>query len=403
MARFLLAWERGGGLGHAMTLARIAAPLCAAGHEVHVALRDLSLVPAAFGPLAHDGGMRLWQAPLWQAAAHGLPPPASYPELLFHAGYLEPARLAPLAQGWRSLLDAVRPAVLLADHAPTALLAARGRPGLRRVLCGNGFFMPPQVAPMPAFRDWEPVAPARLAASEARVLQTCNAVLHGLGAPPLPALHTLLDADLEALLSWPALDPYGPRAPQPRHLPLGPLLPAPAAAPAPAWPDGTGPRVFAYLKPELPGLDGVLQRLRDGPWRTLACVPGLPAAQRERLASPQLGFATPSLALAPAVAAAAVVLCHGGSGVAMEALAAGVPLVMLPMQAEQLVFARRVEAAGAGLGQVAADPGAALPALLDAALADDGLRAAAARLRASVPPGDAAAALAARCIALATG
>lgn len=402
MARLLLAWERGGGLGHATTLARIAAPLRAAGHTVHLALRDLSTVDTAFGSAAADPALHFWQAPLWQAPVQGLPPSASYPELLFHAGYLDPARLLGAVRAWRSLLDAVQPALLIADHAPTALLAARGRPGLRRLLCGNGFFMPPRCAPRPAFRDWEPVPAERLAASEARVLQGCNTVLQALGAPPLAALHELLEADAQALLTWPSLDPYPQRAASAGAFYTGPPR-ATGEGPPPPWPAGAGARVFAYLKPEMAGLDGVLRRLQAGPWCTLACVPGLPADVARRHTTLQLAFVPPPLAIGQAVATAALVLCHGGSGVANEALAAGVPVALLPMHAEQLVFARRVEAAGAGRWHVSAEPGAALPALLDAVLADTGAATAAARLRASVPQGDAAALVAARCTALMAG
>ena len=80
-------------------------------------------------------------------------------------------------QAWRSLFDAIAPDLLLADHAPTALLAARGRPGLRRALIGSGFFQPPAQQPLPSLREWERVPAQRLAQSETRVLDTCNAVL----------------------------------------------------------------------------------------------------------------------------------------------------------------------------------------------------------------------------------
>ena len=44
-----------------------------------------------------------------------------------------------------------------------------------------------------------------------------------------------------------------------------------------------------------------------------------------------------------------VVVCHGGSGTTLGALAAGVPLVMVPLFADQFENGRRVAAAGAAL------------------------------------------------------
>lgn len=56
------------------------------------------------------------------------------------------------------------------------------------------------------------------------------------------------------------------------------------------------------------------------------------------------------------LARAAVVVCHGGSGTTFGALAAGVPLVFVPLFADQPANARSVATAGAGL-VVEADPG----------------------------------------------
>jgi UDP:flavonoid glycosyltransferase YjiC (YdhE family) len=52
---------------------------------------------------------------------------------------------------------------------------------------------------------------------------------------------------------------------------------------------------------------------------------------------------------AEALAGAAVVVCHGGSGTTFGALAAGVPLVVVPLFADQTANGRLVAAAGAGL------------------------------------------------------
>jgi UDP:flavonoid glycosyltransferase YjiC (YdhE family) len=57
----------------------------------------------------------------------------------------------------------------------------------------------------------------------------------------------------------------------------------------------------------------------------------------------------PWVAQADVFAQAALVVCHGGSGTTFGALAAGVPLVVCPLFADQPHNGRLVEAAGAGL------------------------------------------------------
>lgn len=46
---------------------------------------------------------------------------------------------------------------------------------------------------------------------------------------------------------------------------------------------------------------------------------------------------------------AALVVCHGGSGTAYDALAAGLPLVVVPVFADQFANASKVAQAGAGV------------------------------------------------------
>lgn len=111
---------------------------------------------------------------------------------------------------------------------------------------------------------------------------------------------------------------------------------------------------------------------------------------------------------AEAIAEAALVVCHGGSGTVLGALAAGVPLVMAPLFADQPRNARLVERAGAGLrveGDRAAGAAAALAsaeqirAAVEQALADPRLRPAAARIAAELAAAPSVAEALARLIA----
>jgi UDP:flavonoid glycosyltransferase YjiC (YdhE family) len=85
---------------------------------------------------------------------------------------------------------------------------------------------------------------------------------------------------------------------------------------------------------------------------------------------------------------AAVTVCHGGLGTVLASLAAGVPVVCLPLGREQPDNAAAVERARAGR---AVDPGAGPDAVRDAVAAvraDPAYRRAAAALAATMaPPG----------------
>lgn len=71
-----------------------------------------------------------------------------------------------------------------------------------------------------------------------------------------------------------------------------------------------------------------------------------------------------------ALAASSLVVCHGGSGTTFGALAAGLPIVFVPLFADQPTNARLVVSAGAGIALWDGDASAQANALLDAQHAD---------------------------------
>lgn len=373
MARLMLCWELGGGIGHATPLAQLAAALLQRGHQVHLVWKDLSVAHQLLPQLLDHPQLHLWQAPIWLAHLHGHPDPASYPELLLRAGYLEPQRLLGCALGWRQLIDAVRPDLLLAEYAPTAMLAARAS-ATRCAAFGSGFVVPPACAPMPPFRDWEPVAAPRLADAEARALAGCNELLGALGAPRLTALHDLFRIEADLLLGWPELDHYRGRRGAAGLRALG--WPAwPAIGTAPRWPAGrvaARPRIFGYLRCEHPALAAILATLRSGRWDCLLYLADLPDADAEAGSSASLRIVNRPVDLSAALAQADLLLGYGGVGTVHAALQAGLPLVLLPTHAEQLLLARRVASLGVGVMLWPDEVGAALAKAIDAVAGSPG-------------------------------
>ncbi len=338
MARVLYVWELGGGIGHISRAAPIIEGLRREGHEVWVALRDLSRAIT----LLHSVDLKLLQCPLWLHELHGAPESATYPELLFRAGFLDATGLEGLVRGWRELFRLADPSLLIADHSPTAFLAARGLP-FRRALIGNGFFSPPRVTPLPSFRTWEKIDPARLAGAEAKALAVANTVLGRLAAPPLERICDLIDVDENFLCTWPELDHYQGRTGQPYW---GPTMERERGL-VPQWPEGQEPRLFCYLKSDTHVLDGFLAALRRLPVRALLFVQGLDP--RRLGVSSRLQLVSQPVRMGEAAAQADIVVCNGGEGTVAAALLAGKPVFALPMHAEQLITAFNLERMGAGL------------------------------------------------------
>ncbi len=354
MAHFLFAWELGGGLGHAGRIKPLALEVQRRGHATTLVLRDLVQTDQV---LREVPGERL-QAPLWMFRTVGVPePPVSLAEILLSNGYLQPQHLRAQVQGWLSALRLCGAQALVCDYAPTAVLAARVA-GLPVATLGIGFYMPPDVQPLPPFRDWEPLAAGRVAHAEAQVLATVNAVLHSFDRPPLQRLWQLFAGDRPLLCSWPEFDHYAVTAAAPAAAPLarrdvrwfGPNFTANAAGQAPPWPAGPGPRVFAYLKSAHPDHVQVLQALDQAGCRTLCYLPELASGKPPPYQAASVAYSAAPVPLGPVFAdECALVVCHAGEATLAQALLAGVPVLLLPMNPEQFLMARAVGRTGAGL------------------------------------------------------
>ncbi len=132
---------------------------------------------------------------------------------------------------------------------------------------------------------------------------------------------------------------------------VGPLRLPPPAAPAWSW-GGRRRAVFASL--------GTLQGHRAGLFRDIAraaqaCDADLLIAHGGRLA-PHEASTLPGRPIvrdfvpqAEVLAGAAALIGHGGMNTVMDALAAGVPAVLVPLAFEQAAIAARVVRAGAGI------------------------------------------------------
>lgn len=355
MADILFGWELGANLGHVGNFLPLARALRDRGHRIHWAV-----AAAAVGPLLDGEGFPWRLAPtVPELPREG--PPLSYADILLRFGYADAAGLRRQVEGWRALMQAGGARLVIADFAPTALLAA-GSLGLPAMLYSSGFCVPPRVRPAPNLRPWLALPPGRLEALEDAALAGINAVLADLGRPLLDALWRLFEVEEGGLLGFPELDHYA--RPAARY--WGSLPDAGLGAP-PAWPDAPGSRLFAYLRRGGAHYEAALAALHELGLPTVAFCPDLPAALEARFAAPHLVFSRAPVDLGAAADAA---VTYAGFATTARFLLAGKPLLLLPGHLEQYLLARRVAELGAGLCVTAGQPPAAVAAALRRVVAD---------------------------------
>ncbi|MBB6581160.1 glycosyltransferase [Ralstonia solanacearum] len=339
MSRILFAWELGANLGHLARDLPVAEVLRKQGHDVLFSGKDLRVAEQVLSP----AGFKFVQAPAAASTPQDSYAPANYSEMLIGAGYGDVLGTLARVKAWAALFDLHRTDVVVINHAPTALLAARAL-GLPAVLTCIGFELPPAVSPLPSIRPWESIPVERLQQADSVVLHTFNSVLDRFGQAPILRVADLFTNLPTVLTTFPELDHHGART---DVLYVGPVSMLTNAVECP-WPAGASRRIFAYLRPSVPGFEHMLAALRDTAATVLCVSPGISGDDIKRLSSPRLKILPHPVALNATLQGVDLAVVYG-TGTMADALLAGVPLLMVPQVIEQALAARRIEDLGAGI------------------------------------------------------
>lgn len=334
--RFLYAWELGGALGHIGTFEPVAEALRQSGHDVTFAVRETRACPLLLGERF------AWlQAPRFDGKP-ATAAPATYSDILAGVGYSSPDVLMGLVAAWRTLFQLARPHLVLADHAPTAILAARTL-GIPVMLFGSGFSLPPSRSPFPAMRPWEQPDAQAIALREAAVLDTVNRVLGQLAVAPLARLCDLFDLAENAMVALPELDHYEQRGAA-RY--WGVLTRRQGAMPAPvAWPAVAGARIFAYIRQERPEGAAILEAIRESGCPSIVYCPDWVSTAPQ---PPSMHIVTQLVDMNQVTSEADLGIANGTS-TAAAFLMAGKPVLSVASHLEQYLFGLRIAQLGAGL------------------------------------------------------
>lgn len=328
MARVvLLCGEAGSGLGHAVPLSLLARALQASGWRPVLALPG-DMTPAEL----HASGMTVCPVPRWGEDVPGFTPErkssASMGDSLAELGLQSAACVERQVAHWRQLFAEHAPSLVIADYAPGAVLAARDR--IPCVAVGVGFSLPPAgLRRFPPLHDLAPVLH-----DEAATCATVNAVLARFGSRPIDHLPEVLTGDAQCVCTLPLLDPYDLM----RTAPVwGPLLPGPITPRDEAAGD-----VFCYMRDAsgLKRIDEMSACLEGLPGRVVAYLPGLSEPRRAALRRGGVEVSDSPVSLTTQLARSRVVVSHGGHGLAVAALLAGVPQIVLSIDVDKYLVAK---------------------------------------------------------------
>ena len=197
---------------------------------------------------------------------------------------------------------------------------------------------------------------------DANGLPGLNALRHRFDLPPLARFFEQVGRARRQLIMTSASFDFPARLPDNARY-VGPVLDEPAWAESSRWtaPEGHSPLILVALSSTFQDQIGCLQRIVDalGPMPVRAVVTTGPAVDPTALRPSRNVAIVQSAPHREVLWQAALAITHGGHGTVMKALAAGVPMVVLPHGRDQADTAARVTARGAGVALVrTASPGA---------------------------------------------
>jgi len=340
MHRIVFAWELGENYGHIARGLPIAQRLRARGHDVVFAVRDVEVANSLLAPK----GVPFVAAPRPLQTAQLRHTPSNYGQILAECGYAHRSSLRATLRAWINLWQLLKPAAIVIDHSPTALLAARTL-NIPVMLLGTGFTIPPDADPLPPINPWEKVPLDELRRSDNLVLGNINDALSCVGQAPLGRIADLFVGLPSLIATFHELDHYGSRT---MGSFIGPFASA-SDHPKVTWTQAERTHVFAYLRMSVAGLELILNALRQIDAEVICAIPDVPDALRKRLTTADFRVYPHAIDLPSVLNGSDVAVSYGGAGMTSEALTAGVPLLLVPQFIEQYLGAKCVQGLGAGI------------------------------------------------------
>ena len=332
MKKILFTWELGGGLGHIIHIRKLAEQFLSTGNEVYVALMDLTHAASVFSGMK----VKLLQAPFKTGfRSNPIVPPMCFSQLLHNNGFSSDKELEGLVRSWQTMYELVRPDVILFDHCPSALVAARGIDCVK-VTMGVGFSSPPPATPFGVFS--EPASNIqKMTSDDNLVLNNTNRVLDRISAEPLESLDQLFyDKIKTCFLSLPEFDHFCPRD---ESLYYGPVLSASGAKPK--WTKKYEKKVYVYVK-QFQGIVQLFKLFARFQIAFIVYTNNVPDNVLNSCKAPNIHFQMTPLDLSLVSKEADLAIVNAGHTTLCQFVLSGVPVLMLPLQMEQQMLAVRM-------------------------------------------------------------
>lgn len=332
MKRITITWEMGQGFGHLNRLHKLAVELSDQGHDVTLILYNPKQITHYF-PAEETVKYQTLSSPrIPYQKLTASRKPENYSEILLTSIYYDQNIIEISVKKWRDQIVALNPDLVIFDASPTPMLACRGLRA-KKINLGDGFFIPPDRSPLPAFNMTKNISVSALANAEKNLISNINSALKKLSTSPISNIHAIYGCDEEALLSFTELDIYAQHRTNQNY--IGAIRNERFGLQECLWTDSTAPKVLGYLSNNHPGLANILNALKRSAFEAHLFIPG-----HNDISDGNLKVYSEPFDLYDALKKAHVFINHGGHSSIAAAVCSGVPSVILPTYQEQFLSAQ---------------------------------------------------------------
>lgn len=336
MKHLVFCWELGAGYGHISAFMQIAEKLRKQGVKVSWILRNLE-----FSHLIReqDKDAIILQAPRATNTNHKKEATLSYSHIISFLGFNDKNLLCNLINSWRHSLDLLKADMIVSDHSPSALIAAKTL-GIPSTMIGTGFFSPPRIDQMPQFCVFKENNQKKLTEIDKNLVESINFSLKYFGQNPINRVADIFSVEEDFLCTFAELDHY------PERKNAGYWGASFSIEMGKPYQYQTNKyKVFAYLKNNTKCLADILSSLNA---MDVEAVIHIPKANHAQLSQqyPNLTITEQPVQMKSVLAQADLVICNSSHGTVAATLLAGVRLLAIPNQLEQSMLAQLLSQRG---------------------------------------------------------
>ena len=330
MKTVLLAWELGEGYGHLTTLKPFVDKLIEQNIKTVLVVRDVVKAEEVFS----KKNVTILQAPFFPESlslkTNSIV--SNYSDILALFGFDDVDSLFAMTSAWENIFQIVDPDYIIADHSPTASLAAMGR--IPTAIVGNGFTVPPvHLNEFPSLRpDLQPIIP------QLKILRNIREVQKKRNRYVPDVITEIVKGDDRLIFTYPDLDPYNHIRNELVHGPVG-IMPKPSLI-------TFDTNMFVYCSANYSGIEELCLGLINIKIPVSVYVRGRAKVLTSFLKTKGIKIYNKPPDLTQVLPKTSVVLSHAGSGMSHAALAAGRPQILLPRHLESSLSARALKNLG---------------------------------------------------------